>query len=51
MVPSAIAPPAAADEVLRMREHMRARGPDGAGLWISEDKRVAFGHRRLSIIT
>lgn len=47
---SASAPAVAADEVLRMREHMRARGPDGAGLWISEDKRVALGHRRLSII-
>src|SRR5450631_256692 len=26
------------------------RGPDGAGFWFSEDKRVALGHRRLAII-
>lgn len=33
-----------------MREAMQSRGPDGAGLWISEDKRIALAHRRLSII-
>jgi len=26
------------------------RGPDGAGLWISRDRRVGLGHRRLAII-
>ncbi len=26
------------------------RGPDGDGLWLSDDKRVGFGHRRLAII-
>ena len=26
------------------------RGPDSSGIWISDDARVAFGHRRLSII-
>jgi asparagine synthase (glutamine-hydrolysing) len=26
------------------------RGPDGEGIWASEDQRVGFGHRRLSII-
>lgn len=26
------------------------RGPDAEGIWISDDKTVAFGHRRLSII-
>lgn len=26
------------------------RGPDGEGIWISDDARVALGHRRLSII-
>jgi asparagine synthase (glutamine-hydrolysing) len=26
------------------------RGPDGCGTWISEDRRVGFGHRRLAII-
>lgn len=34
----------------RMRETMVHRGPDGAGLWISPDRRVGLGHRRLSII-
>ncbi len=26
------------------------RGPDGAGLWVSEDGRAGLGHRRLSIV-
>ncbi len=34
----------------RMRDTMVHRGPDGAGLWISADRRVGLGHRRLSII-
>jgi asparagine synthase (glutamine-hydrolysing) len=38
------------DEVLRTREAMRSRGPDGAGLWFSNDGRTGLGHRRLSII-
>jgi asparagine synthase (glutamine-hydrolysing) len=29
---------------------MLARGPDGAGLWLAEDRRVGLAHRRLSII-
>lgn len=37
-------------ELVRTRDHMIARGPDGAGLWNSDDHRVGFGHRRLSII-
>lgn len=37
-------------ELLCTRDHMRARGPDGAGLWRHEDGRVGFGHRRLAII-
>ena len=38
-------------EVLRrVRDHMRARGPDGAGEWWSEDGRVGLAHRRLAII-
>jgi asparagine synthase (glutamine-hydrolysing) len=37
-------------ELLRMRERMTARGPDGKGAWFSDDGRVALGHRRLSII-
>jgi len=38
------------DELVRTRDHMAARGPDGKGGWISHDGRVGFGHRRLSII-
>jgi asparagine synthase (glutamine-hydrolysing) len=37
-------------ELQRTRDHMAARGPDGKGEWISSDSRIAFGHRRLSII-
>src|SRR5207249_7428074 len=37
-------------ELLRMREQMFARGPDGEGEWFSEDGRVGLGHRRLTII-
>lgn len=38
------------DELLRTRDYMLLRGPDGAGAWISEDGKVGLGHRRLSII-
>jgi asparagine synthase (glutamine-hydrolysing) len=43
---------AAPDEALlvRVRDRMQARGPDGHGLWLSPDRRVGFGHRRLAII-
>src|SRR3954470_18906841 len=34
----------------RMRDVMSHRGPDGAGLYISPDRQVGLGHRRLSII-
>ncbi|MBI4744689.1 MAG: asparagine synthase (glutamine-hydrolyzing) [Actinobacteria bacterium] len=36
--------------ITKMRDTMIHRGPDGFGNWISEDKKVGFGHRRLSII-
>ena len=32
------------------RDRMTARGPDGAGEWYSDDRRVGLLHRRLSII-
>jgi asparagine synthase (glutamine-hydrolysing) len=44
------AAPADLAELRRARDRMAARGPDGAGEWVSADGRVAFGHRRLSII-
>src|SRR6185295_242748 len=34
----------------RMRDTMVHRGPDGAEIWLSPDRRVGLGHRRLSII-
>ncbi len=38
------------DVVARLNDLQRRRGPDGVGLWSSEDNRVALGHRRLAII-
>jgi len=36
--------------LVRMRETMVHRGPDGDGLWISEDGSLGLGFRRLKII-
>jgi asparagine synthase (glutamine-hydrolysing) len=36
--------------VTAMRDAMKHRGPDDAGLWTSPDQRVALAHRRLSIV-
>jgi asparagine synthase (glutamine-hydrolysing) len=36
--------------VTRLNEFQRRRGPDGEGLWASDDQRVVLGHRRLAII-
>ncbi len=33
-----------------MTDRLAHRGPDGKGIWISNDAMVGFGHRRLSII-
>jgi asparagine synthase (glutamine-hydrolysing) len=38
------------DVVSAMRDTMVHRGPDDAGTWISADRRVGLGHRRLSIV-
>src|SRR5690606_36294091 len=38
------------DALVRMRDVVSHRGPDGAGAWFSEEGRVALGHRRLSIV-
>jgi asparagine synthase (glutamine-hydrolysing) len=37
-------------ELIAVRDAMAARGPDGSGLWSSDDRRCGFGHRRLAII-
>ena len=36
--------------LVRMRDTMAHRGPDGEGLWIAPDRRTGLGHRRLSIV-
>jgi asparagine synthase (glutamine-hydrolysing) len=38
------------DVVVRMRETLRHRGPDGAGSFVSPDCRLGLGHRRLAIV-
>ncbi|HEB56059.1 MAG TPA: asparagine synthase (glutamine-hydrolyzing), partial [Gammaproteobacteria bacterium] len=38
------------EELLRIREAMVSRGPDGSGLWVSANKRIGLAHRRLSIV-
>lgn len=37
-------------ELLAIREAMRARGPDGSGIWLSADRRVGLAHRRLALV-
>jgi asparagine synthase (glutamine-hydrolysing) len=44
------APPLDRDELLRTRDAMASRGPDGEGAWIAADGRVALAHRRLAIL-
>src|SRR5213593_2787049 len=43
-------PPVAESELVSIRDRMTSRGPDGAGIWISEDRVVGLAHRRLAII-
>ncbi|MES9959399.1 MAG: asparagine synthase (glutamine-hydrolyzing) [Sedimenticola sp.] len=38
------------EELLRIRDSMVARGPDSAGLWLSDDATLGLAHRRLSIL-
>jgi asparagine synthase (glutamine-hydrolysing) len=46
----AAAPAIDREELLRTREAMRSRGPDGAGTWVAPDGRVGLASRRLAIL-
>src|SRR5574337_1098402 len=37
-------------ELMRTRDAMSSRGPDGAGAWLTGDRRLGLAHRRLAII-
>ena len=37
-------------ELLRTRDQMASRGPDGAGQWLDPEMRLGLAHRRLAII-
>src|SRR5215471_3585888 len=43
-------PPVSESELLAIRDRMTSRGPDGAGIWLSEDKSIGLAHRRLAIL-
>lgn len=47
---SEAAPAIDRDELLRTRDAMTARGPDGCGAWLSADGRAALASRRLAIL-
>ena len=47
---SAAAPPVDRDALVRTRDHMASRGPDGRGVWLDAGRRVGLAHRRLAII-
>lgn len=44
------APPVDRDELLRTRDAMTARGPDGCGAWVADGGRVGLASRRLAIL-
>ncbi|MGA8076698.1 MAG: asparagine synthase (glutamine-hydrolyzing) [Xanthobacteraceae bacterium] len=44
------AQPGTERELLKTRERMHARGPDGCGAWWNASRRCGLGHRRLSIV-
>ncbi len=42
--------PVDGEELARISEAMVSRGPDGDGVWISNDKDIGLAHRRLAIL-
>ncbi len=42
--------PVSSELLARMTDAMAHRGPDGAGVWVDEDRHVGLAHRRLAII-
>lgn len=44
------APAVDREALLRTRDSMAARGPDGEGIWLSADGKLGLAHRRLAII-
>lgn len=44
------APPVDEAELVRIRDAMRARGPDAGGLWLDRERRIGLAHRRLAIL-
>ncbi len=40
----------ASDELVRLNDSMPHRGPDGSGIWLSEDRKIGLSHRRLAIV-
>lgn len=44
------ADPVDREELIRIRDRMAARGPDGQGEWHSSNQQISLAHRRLSII-
>jgi asparagine synthase (glutamine-hydrolysing) len=46
----AVSPTVSESLIIRMRDTMIHRGPDDAGVYVSDDRRVGLGNRRLSIV-
>jgi len=44
------APPVTREVLGAINQAMARRGPDGEGLWMSDDERIGLAHRRLAII-
>jgi asparagine synthase (glutamine-hydrolysing) len=42
--------PISRDKLVAMRDTLAHRGPDGQGIWLSDDRRVGLAHRRLAIV-